>query len=370
MKMAFNSKVSKELNTELILKCIRANDEISKVDISKLTGISLPSVSTIVDELLLKQLVVKIGTGESTGGRKPVLYSYNKNYGYFVIASLENNLLKLRLINLYGEIILNDNIDIKYDNYEELTFLIISGLTRMVNIKGIFFDKILSIYIIAEGYQDYNSDKFIFNRYKSLNEINISNFIKSKLSDIPVKILSNINMMALGEWYKSNNKKYKRLVLINIDRNINDDICFSIVNDGNLINPSKGYLGKIRKSIIFPDIKAIKSHGYEEIGKLIREFNSNKQRALNPFLDLFNFITELVSDIQYFIDPDIIIFTGYIEHQAFIDMVKMRIKNEGITTNIQKSSLGDEMEIYGCIEIALSDFFENNNDLKIRNADF
>lgn len=34
--MAFNSKVSKELNKELILSCIRNEEFISKIEISKL----------------------------------------------------------------------------------------------------------------------------------------------------------------------------------------------------------------------------------------------------------------------------------------------------------------------------------------------
>jgi len=55
-----------------ILQLIRTNDGISRAGLAKLTGLSRPAVSTLVDQLLETGLVGETGLGESSGGKPPV----------------------------------------------------------------------------------------------------------------------------------------------------------------------------------------------------------------------------------------------------------------------------------------------------------
>ncbi|NJD02320.1 MAG: winged helix-turn-helix domain-containing protein, partial [Ruminiclostridium sp.] len=68
-----NNSFLKELNQKTILDLVRVNKAISKAGLSQLTGLSPTAVGVIVNKLLEKGYIHETGTGESQGGRKPVM---------------------------------------------------------------------------------------------------------------------------------------------------------------------------------------------------------------------------------------------------------------------------------------------------------
>ncbi|RXV61276.1 ROK family transcriptional regulator [Fusibacter sp. A1] len=74
----------KKMNKTSIIKLIVKNGQISRSMLSKRTGLALPSVMRLVDEMIEDKLIVEIGKGSSTGGRKPSLLTINSHYGYLI----------------------------------------------------------------------------------------------------------------------------------------------------------------------------------------------------------------------------------------------------------------------------------------------
>lgn len=69
----------REVNRRLVLDLFRDGSRLSKADVVRLTGLTKPSVSAIVDELLREGLLADAGLGESGagGGRRPRLLEFN-----------------------------------------------------------------------------------------------------------------------------------------------------------------------------------------------------------------------------------------------------------------------------------------------------
>lgn len=69
----------REVNRSLVLDVLRDGGEMSRVEVSRRTRLSKPTVSAIVDALLGDGLVLEVGTGPSQarGGRPPTLLAYN-----------------------------------------------------------------------------------------------------------------------------------------------------------------------------------------------------------------------------------------------------------------------------------------------------
>lgn len=105
----------KNLNQELILRCIVKFGEISRTDLSKETGLALPSVMRISDALIQKGFIVDIGQGVSTGGRKPTLLTINKDYKYIVGVEIASHTL-ITLTDFAGDTIDSKHIDVRNDN--------------------------------------------------------------------------------------------------------------------------------------------------------------------------------------------------------------------------------------------------------------
>ncbi|MBC7218105.1 MAG: ROK family transcriptional regulator [Candidatus Caldatribacterium sp.] len=72
----------RRINRRNILLEIRTNAPISRTELSKRLGLSLPSVSRIVDPLIRDGVIREVGKGRSTTGRKPTLLELNPEYRY------------------------------------------------------------------------------------------------------------------------------------------------------------------------------------------------------------------------------------------------------------------------------------------------
>ena len=61
----------RELNTSIVLDCIRKREPVSRAEIARITGLGRSTVSGIVAALQESGLVVSAGTAPSTGGASP-----------------------------------------------------------------------------------------------------------------------------------------------------------------------------------------------------------------------------------------------------------------------------------------------------------
>ena len=73
-----------ELRTEEILRITREKKRTSRVQLAKVTGLSKPTVSSIVNDLVRKGILTETGLGKSkaTGGRKPINLSFSPDFKY------------------------------------------------------------------------------------------------------------------------------------------------------------------------------------------------------------------------------------------------------------------------------------------------
>ena len=95
----------RDINRSMILETIEKEGPISRADISRLTKISSPTVSLVVEHFLKKGIVKEKGMGESSGGRKPTLIELNPNGGFVIGIDLGGTNIKLVLMNLGGKIV-------------------------------------------------------------------------------------------------------------------------------------------------------------------------------------------------------------------------------------------------------------------------
>lgn len=69
--------VLKELNIGLLKDALKKSGQATRVELSKQTKISQPTVNLLINELLEDKTVVSLGAAKSTGGRKAELYALN-----------------------------------------------------------------------------------------------------------------------------------------------------------------------------------------------------------------------------------------------------------------------------------------------------
>lgn len=94
----------REQNESLLLELIWRERQISRAEISRRTGLSPSTVSTIVAELRDAQLVREIGAGASRGGRKPTLLAFCDEAYYIVGVELGARHVSVVVVDLRGNV--------------------------------------------------------------------------------------------------------------------------------------------------------------------------------------------------------------------------------------------------------------------------
>jgi predicted NBD/HSP70 family sugar kinase len=132
-----NVQLMQKINRLKVLECIRLKGPVARPEISKVTGLSLSSITNIVTYLLDKGLVAETGTVDSRDvGRKATLIRFNPAALTVISVNIEASKIDLALTDLAGEILEMKQINVGrlMKDYEilnavkkEITQLIASG---------------------------------------------------------------------------------------------------------------------------------------------------------------------------------------------------------------------------------------------------
>lgn len=93
----------KKINQEQILRQIVKSGEISRAELSRVTGLALPSVMRLVEPLIEKGVIKEVREGESTGGRKPNLLALNANYKWIIGVEITSKII-ITLADFSGKV--------------------------------------------------------------------------------------------------------------------------------------------------------------------------------------------------------------------------------------------------------------------------
>ncbi|HWI61821.1 MAG TPA: ROK family transcriptional regulator [Symbiobacteriaceae bacterium] len=103
--MLAGPELIRAINKQRVLRLIRAQGPISRADAAEQTGLTRPTISAVVSELLEEGWVEEMGTGESSGGRPPILLRFNPRARYVVGAELSAGHARAVLSDLSGHVV-------------------------------------------------------------------------------------------------------------------------------------------------------------------------------------------------------------------------------------------------------------------------
>ncbi|MGA2804476.1 MAG: ROK family transcriptional regulator [Acidimicrobiales bacterium] len=89
-----------DINRNLVVNVLRTCPVMSRADLSRATGLSGPTVSSIVADLTSRGLVEDLGQGVSSGGRPPFLVRLNDSANYVIGLKLMDNAISLVITDL------------------------------------------------------------------------------------------------------------------------------------------------------------------------------------------------------------------------------------------------------------------------------
>lgn len=207
-------------------------------EMSKAVGVSLPTATSAINELIKAGLVREVGKKDISSGRIPMAYDLVPNAGYFVGVNPEMDCLALAASDFCGNLI-TEKIRVPYtyentpENLEQMAKIINDFIATLPYAK----EEILQICVnIAERVNPFEGNAY--NMFTFLEDSLASRL--TKLVQIPVCIENDTRSMTFAEFIKGRSKGLKNVIFANVCWGL----AIGIIIDGKLYYGKSGYSGE------------------------------------------------------------------------------------------------------------------------------
>lgn len=197
MTITFNQQIVKKENKMLVLQMIRDSINISRADVAQKTGLNKGTVSTLVAELLNEDLIVELGPGISSGGRRPVLIEFNQKAGYSIGIDIGVNYIQLLLTDLNGKIIYKRHRKTKEMSIEQFEQLLLKEIKLVIQSSPHSTYGIIGIGVAIPGLIDETSS-VVFAPNLGWKNYDLKTVLETTFQ-LPIIIENEANAGAFGE---------------------------------------------------------------------------------------------------------------------------------------------------------------------------
>lgn len=374
----------REQNETNILNTVITEKEISRAEIAQYTGLNKASVSAITKKLLEDELIfeTRVGDASNTGGRKPILLTFNRKSSLVIAFDLGYNYIEALLAFIDGTVV--ETVSKRRIQVQASTILseMEQIIDRFMEVQPVTPHGIVGLTAGIHGIVDHES--ILFTPYYDLDKSDFLEGLQQKY-DFPVFIHNEANLAALGEYTFSS--RYQSLVSVSIHSGIGA----GIVESGRLQIGKHGRAGEIGHSILYPygrscpcgnhgcleqyasnrvtyeEFRALKGLDYVNSEILLQYVEKNDKDALAAIKKNAELLSIGINNIIMMYDPDVVVINSslYRRIPQMVDLVNEQLKSRfSKQVVIRNTFLEDKATLYGAFAVSAQNFL-NIQKLKL-----
>ncbi|MDX3001760.1 ROK family transcriptional regulator [Kribbella solani] len=229
-----SKELIREINSSLLLAELRGG-LLSRTELAKRTGLSLPTVSEIVAELLRRGVVEERETALSGGGRKPVLLALKADAGFVIgIKVTETRVIGVRT-DLNAGIVARATAAVPADDVPTVV-RVITRLVRGLRPKSA---PLYGVGVGLAGVVDRASGVVRHATYADWRDVDLAGLLADKLG-VPVVVDNDVNTLVANEQWFGAGRGVSDMAVVSIGRGIG----LGMVLDGRLYRGAGGGAGE------------------------------------------------------------------------------------------------------------------------------
>ena len=207
-------------------------------EMSKVVGVSLPTTTSAINELMKAGLVREAGKKDNSAGRIPMVYDLMPTAGYFVGVNPEMDCLALAASDFCGNLIIEKvTVPYIYENTPENLERVAEIINEFIAMLPFAKEQILQICVnVAERVNPFEGNAY--NMFTFLEDSLASRL--TKLVQIPVCIENDTRSMTFAEFIKGRSKGLKNVIFANVCWGL----AIGIIVDGKPYYGKSGYSGE------------------------------------------------------------------------------------------------------------------------------
>ncbi|WP_411829413.1 ROK family protein [Paenibacillus alginolyticus] len=225
---------------------------VSKTELLEQSGMTVSTLTRLLEELTIQGLILESGFGASTGGRRPILYEKNPAYAYVFGLEISRTLSKLVLVDLGMKKLDSRSWTMTAEMTPDVLIrLIVDEVQRMLITHNIDSSAVLGIGIGAVGPVDRLSGTILEPSYfpaKGWRNVEICRQLTGELG-IPALLDNGANTAILAESWHQRTQSFKHLLYIHAGIGLRS----SMVSEGKVIYGAVDMEGSVGQMIIQAD---------------------------------------------------------------------------------------------------------------------
>jgi len=261
-----NRNLTKAMNRNLLLNIIRREGQISRTQLTDISGLSVGAVSGIINELIHNHWVLEMGEGDYTGGRRRTLLRLNPKAGYAVglklmedrvvstVTDFETNMLDYREHHFTFD-----------DDPAHLSDILTTVIEASMVRSGIAPEKFFGVGIGLAGVIYAQPGVVHYSPFFGWRDVPLAALVSQRIQR-PVYVENDVNTLTLTEQLFGAGRHHNNFVVVTVGRGIG----LGMVIDGRLYQGGKGSAGElghiiVQRSGAEPGASGSVAHSLEEL---------------------------------------------------------------------------------------------------------
>lgn len=226
------------IKREILRLCID-HTNFSIADFSKNLGISVPTITKLLGELIEEGFLQDLGKLGTSGGRRPSVFGLNPEAGYFVGVDVARHHFHIAVCDFKGELVkfiqdIEFVLEASQESFRNMCRMVKDEITG----SGIPWFKVLGVGVSLSG--RVNPEKGYSLTYSNNEDFPLKELFQKEFN-VPVTIENDSRAMTYGEYMTLGQKADKDMVFINLSWGLG----MGMILDGKLYYGKSGYSGEI-----------------------------------------------------------------------------------------------------------------------------
>ncbi|AUD03554.1 ROK family transcriptional regulator [Spirosoma pollinicola] len=231
-----------------VLAHLYAEGTCTLAHLTKILHSSVPSVTSLVEELIENHWVTPIGTATGSNGRRPVLFGLNTKHNYVAVLDVSTHDTKILFMNIQRKVIYRGDYDLRLNDNPSFLSSLAHYFASALADSEIDANDILAVGVSMPGLVD--ARRGINLTYMHLNETGESptQWLSEQLGK-PVYLINDTKATVLGESRFGGAKGKKQVLAINIDWGVG----LGIIVNGDVFQGASGFAGELGHIQVDPE---------------------------------------------------------------------------------------------------------------------
>jgi predicted NBD/HSP70 family sugar kinase len=369
----------KRINTAIVLEFILRGSPLSRAQISEQSGLNKATVSSLVQDLIDGSLVKEIGTGQSSGGRKPVMLEFIATSGYAIGIDLGVNYIRGVLTDLRGGIVAERTSSLRDTEVGVAIEQLCGCVEELMAAAPASPYGIIGIGVGVPGLVD-ESGAILFAPNLKWRNVPMQRLLAERFS-LPVTIDNEANMGALGEQRYGAGRSINNLIYVSVGIGIGTGLILhkALYKGASGFSGEMGHLsveahGKICSCgnrgcwEMYASEQALLDQaaelGFGDLESLFAAAAAGREDVLKLFASIGEYLGIGIANIVNVFNPDAVVIGNRMSQaRPWLEgILRQTVVQRALGFHLRKAQLlfaelGERSSMMGAAEMAIAGFF-------------